>query len=59
MIECAGGLCLLLETSETFRVLRERRGQNLDRDFAIELRIARAIHLAHPAFAEFIRHLIV
>jgi hypothetical protein len=30
----------------------ERRGQDLDRDVALELGVARAIDLAHAAFAE-------
>ena len=33
-------------------VLRERRGQHLDRDVAVELRVARAIDLAHAARAD-------
>ena len=34
------------------RVRREQFGQDLDRDAAIELGVARAIDLAHPAGAE-------
>ena len=31
--------------------MRERLGQDLDRDVSVQLRVARSIHLAHPAFA--------
>ena len=41
-----------LEARETLGVLRERRGQHLDRDVATELRVPRAVHLAHAAGAE-------
>jgi hypothetical protein len=41
-----------LEASEPLGVLRERLGENLDRDLAPQLRIGRAIDLAHPPFAE-------
>jgi hypothetical protein len=35
------------------RIAGERLGQDLERDVAIELRVARAIDLAHAAFAKF------
>ena len=41
-----------LETGEPFRVGRERFGQDLDGDVAIEARVARPIDLAHPAGPE-------
>ncbi len=40
------------EARQAVRVMRERRGQHLDGDVAVELCVARAPHLAHPAFAE-------
>ena len=40
------------EPGEPIGIVRERVGQDLDRDIAIELRVARAIHLAHAAFAD-------
>ena len=40
------------EPREPFGIAGERVGQDLDRDVAIELRIARAIHLAHAAGAD-------
>jgi len=39
------------ESGETFGVTREGVWEDLDGDIAPELRIARAIHLAHPTFA--------
>ncbi len=38
-----------LESGHSFRVGRERFGENLDGDVAIEPRVARAIHLPHAA----------
>ena len=43
---------LLLETSESVGILREEVGQYLDRDRTLELRVVRAIDLAHSARAE-------
>ena len=43
---------LALEAREPIRVARERARQDLDRDVAPELRVARAVHLAHAARAE-------
>ena len=44
-------LGLAREPREAIRIVRERLGQHLDGHVAVELRIARAIHLAHAAFA--------
>ncbi len=52
MVETARGRGLLLEAVETIRVLGERRGQDLDRDLALEPRILRAVDLAHPPGAD-------
>ena len=41
------------EPGEALRVPCYVRGQDLDRDVAPELLVTRAIHLAHPALAEF------
>ena len=43
---------LALKTPETIGIGRELLGQDLDGDVAIELRVAGAIDLAHPAGAE-------
>ena len=43
---------LALEAREPIRVARERARQDLDRDVASELRVARPVHLAHAAGAE-------
>ena len=45
-------LRLALEPREPVRIGRERLGQHLDRDVAVQPRVARAIDLAHPAGAD-------
>ena len=52
MIERGEDFGLALKPREAFAVSRYRFGQHLDRDVALELRIARAIHLTHAAHAE-------
>ena len=52
MIDRSGGSSFLLETTESIGILGERRRQDLDRDVARDARVARAIHLAHPARPE-------
>ncbi len=52
MIQRGEGLRFALEAREPVGVARERLGQDLDRDVAIELRVARPIDLAHAAFAD-------
>ena len=41
-----------LKAREPIAIGRERRRQDLDRDLALQLRVGRPIHLAHPAFAD-------
>ena len=41
------------EACESIGIAGEQLRQDLDRDVALELRIARAIHLAHSACAKF------
>ena len=41
-----------LEPREALRVVREGGQQDLDRDLAMQLRIARTIHRTHSAFTE-------
>ena len=53
-----GGLRLLLEAAQAIGVLRERRGQDLDRDLAPEPRILRAVDLAHAAGADLAEDLV-
>ena len=48
----ASSLRFALETARGGRDRARTLGQDLDRDVAIELRVARAIHLAHAAGAE-------
>src|SRR5689334_15476697 len=50
MIQRRSGLCLLHKALHSIRVSSISR-QNLQRNFAIELRVLRQIHLAHPALA--------
>ena len=52
MIERGEHLRFALKPREPLGIGRERVGQDLQRDVATELRVARAIHLAHPARAE-------
>ena len=52
MVQRGEQLRLALETREAVRIGREEVGQDLQRDVAIEPRIARAIHLAHAARAD-------
>src|SRR5438309_5949758 len=52
MVERGQHLRLALEACAPVRIERERIGNDFERDVATELRIARAIHLAHPARAE-------
>ena len=51
MIEGACGLSFLLEAAQPFCVSGESCGQHLDGYITIELRVLRAIDLAHPARA--------
>ena len=43
---------LALEARKPIRIARHCARQDLDRDVAPELRVARAVHLAHAARAE-------
>jgi hypothetical protein len=49
MIERGEDFRFALEPRDAFRVSRERLGEDFDRDVAIEPRVARPIHFAHPA----------
>ena len=51
MIERREQSCFAFEARQPIGIGRERRRQDLDRDVAPELRVVRAIHLAHPARA--------
>ena len=52
VIEGRGGVRFLDETTAAVLVADAVRRQHFDRDFAIQSRIARAIHLAHSACAD-------
>ena len=52
MVQRGEGLGFALKPREPLGVGGERLGQDLDRDVAIQLRVARAIDLAHAAGAE-------
>ena len=52
MVERRQHLRLAAETSEALGIVRDGGEQNLDRDLAVQFRIARAIDLAHAAGAE-------
>ena len=52
MVQCAGGARLLLESPQPVRVAGKSGGQHLDRDLALQPRIACAIDFAHSARAD-------
>ena len=52
VIQAARGARFLFEPALAIGIARECRRQDLDRDVALQLRIARAIDLAHAADAE-------
>jgi hypothetical protein len=52
MREGGDGLGLALEPRERLGILRGRLGEDLDRYDAVQLRVARAVDLAHAARAE-------
>jgi len=52
MIEGGEHLRFALEARQSLGVVRDRAQQHFDRDVAIQLRVARAIHGAHAAFPE-------
>ena len=52
MVQRGQHLRLALETGEAIGIEREGVRHDLQRDLAIQLRVARAIHLAHAAGAE-------
>ena len=52
MIQRGQHLRFALESREPVGISRERLGQDLDRDVAIQPRVARAIDLAHAARAK-------
>jgi hypothetical protein len=52
MIQRRERLRFAREARQPLRIVCECLGQDLDRDVAIQLGIARAKHLAHPAFTD-------
>jgi hypothetical protein len=52
VIERCERLRFALESRQPLRIVCERFGEDLQRDVAIELRVPRAIHLAHTTRAE-------
>ena len=52
MVEGGCRARFLLEAVQAIAVCGECGGQNLDRDTAIQARIPRPVHLAHPAGAK-------
>ena len=58
MIQRGDGARLALEALAGVRIVGDVRGQDLDRDGAIESRVARLVDLAHPARADLRRQLI-
>jgi hypothetical protein len=58
MIQRGNRLRLLLEPPHPLRIARKRRRQDLHRHVPIQPRIARPIHLAHPASASWCHDLV-
>ena len=56
MIEGGEGLRFTLEARQPHGVVDDRVGQPLDRDLAIERRVARPVDFAHAAFADQRQH---
>jgi hypothetical protein len=52
MIERREQSCFALESSETFRLVRQRGGKRLDRDVTPESVVASLPHFAHSALAD-------
>jgi hypothetical protein len=52
MVQRREGLCLTVESRQTFRIGRECLWQYLDGDLAAKVGISRPIHLAHSAHAD-------
>ena len=59
MIEQREDLRFALEAGEAFGVEHKGLWQNLQRDVAIQLRVARPIHLSHPAGADGVLNLVI
>ena len=58
MIQCGGRAGFELEACEAIGIDRHIRGQDLDRDFPVQSRVTRAVHLAHSTCAQSGKHLI-
>ena len=52
MIECGGGLRLLLKAAHSILISSNFGRQNLQRDFAMQPHVFRQINFAHATFAE-------
>ena len=52
MVERGEDFGFALETRESIGVRRDRRRQDFDRDLALEIRVGRAVHLAHATDAK-------
>ena len=52
MIQRRSGPRFLLKPAQAIGIGGQGLGQNLDRDFAVQSRIVRAIHFAHSACTE-------
>ena len=52
MVEGGEGVCFAGEPRQAIRIAGEGVGQNLQRNVAIEFRVARPIHLSHTARSE-------
>jgi hypothetical protein len=51
MVQRSQRLRFTLKASQPIGVMGDRAGEDLDRDVAVQRRVSRPKHLAHPAFA--------
>ena len=58
MIQGGDHFRFALKAREPFRIRRDRRRQDLDRDLALQLRVGCPKHLAHAAFADLCRDVV-
>jgi hypothetical protein len=58
MVEGSEDFRFTLEPREAFGVTRDRRGEHLDRDLALQIRVRRLIYLPHAAFPQKNGHVI-
>ncbi len=59
VVECCKHLSLATKARQSIRLVREQLRQDLDRNVALQARVASTIDLAHPAGAKRAEHFVV